>query len=44
MRDSTLTTIRITKSLREELAALGSKKETYDAVIRRLLDRAGAKK
>jgi hypothetical protein len=42
--DNALTTIRISKTLRDELAELGSKKETYETIIRRLIDGAGAKK
>jgi predicted CopG family antitoxin len=33
-----LTTIKIRKETREKLAEIGSKKETYDDIIRRLID------
>jgi len=33
-----LTTVRITKRTREKLAELGSKKETYEDIIQRLIE------
>jgi hypothetical protein len=36
--DNVLTTIRISKEVRDDLAKLGSKNETYDTIIRRLLN------
>jgi predicted CopG family antitoxin len=33
-----LTTVKIKKDTREKLAELGSKKETYDDIIRRLIE------
>jgi hypothetical protein len=32
-----ITTIKVSKTLRDELVKLGSKGETYDTIIRRLL-------
>lgn len=32
-----VTTIKVTKSTRDELAKLGSKNETYEDIIRRLI-------
>jgi hypothetical protein len=39
---SDITTIKVSKSLRDKLAALGSKDDTFESIIQRLLDRAGA--
>jgi hypothetical protein len=39
-----LTTIRISRELRDDLADLGSKRETYETIIRRLLKTMGAAK
>ena len=33
-----LTTVKISKETRERLAEIGTKKETYDEVIQRLID------
>jgi hypothetical protein len=40
---SDTTTVKITKNLRDQLAALGSKDDTFEIIIQRLLDKAGAK-
>jgi predicted CopG family antitoxin len=40
MSDTT-TTIQISKRLRDELAKHGSKDDTFDTIIRRLLERKG---
>jgi hypothetical protein len=37
-----LTTIQLTKRTRDRLKQLGSKGETYDEILNRLLDQAGA--
>jgi len=37
MAKTGVTTIQISKEIREELKAIGSKGETYDEIIRRLL-------
>jgi Arc/MetJ family transcription regulator len=38
-----LTTIRISKELRDDIAGLGSKKETYEMILRRLVTEASKK-
>jgi hypothetical protein len=38
------TTVQVSKKLRNELAKLGSKDETFETIIRRLVERAGAGK
>jgi len=40
MAKSDVTTIQIMKETREELKGLGSKGETYDEIIKRLLKKA----
>ena len=40
---SETTTIAISKGLRDKLAGLGSKRETYEEIIRRLIETVGAK-
>jgi len=37
MYSQPITTIRITKETREKLARIGSKRETYNEIVRRLL-------
>jgi hypothetical protein len=34
---STITTVKVTREVRDELAKIGSKGETYNMIIRRLL-------
>ena len=41
---SDVTTIAISKGLRDRLAGLGSKRETYEKIIGRLIETAGAKR
>jgi len=38
------TTVRVSREFHDELARMGSKSETFEQVIRRLLETAGAKK
>jgi hypothetical protein len=40
LREDDITTIQIKKTTRDELKKLGIKGETYDTIIRRLLDTA----
>jgi len=40
---SDVTTIAISKGLRDKLASLGSKRETYEEILTRLLETRGAK-
>ena len=40
---SDTTTIKITKDLRNQLAELGAKDDTFQTIIQRLLNKAGAK-
>jgi hypothetical protein len=39
---SEITTVQVSKRLRNELARLGSKDDTFEIIIRRLLESAGA--
>jgi len=39
LEDNNLTTVKIRKDTRERLASMGSKKETYNDIINRLMDR-----
>jgi hypothetical protein len=41
---SDTTTVKITKDLRDQLAALGSKDDTFETIIRRLLKGKGAER
>jgi|GEM_PF-1582221 predicted CopG family antitoxin len=34
------TTLRVSKEVRDELAKLGSKEDSFDAILRRLLERS----
>jgi len=42
MSTPTVTTIRITKDVREKLASIGSKRDTYNKIIQRLLETQGS--
>jgi predicted CopG family antitoxin len=41
---SDMTTIQVSKRVRDELAALGSKTDSFNSIIGRLLETTGAKK
>ena len=38
MSSQTVTTIRISKDTRERLASFGSKRDTYDQIIRKIME------
>jgi len=39
-----ITTLQVSRELRNDLARLGSKDESFETIIRRLLETVGAKK
>ena len=43
MYSQPITTIRITKETREKLASIGRKRDTYENIIQRLLEKQGSK-